>query len=153
MEVRLSAGCRVSRRVAGGNDRLQDAAGALGQRVDPGVEENTSPSVKERRIATSKNRSLVSPDGHPQLSADDRAVGFADARHDHSFLPGMVPDALHRSAPVHGFDLLDFQLLPGFAKRTVSEKLAALAALPAFIDGSRNRPDHHQYDCRAGSSG
>ena len=30
MEVRLSAGCRVSGRVAGGDDRIQDAAGALG---------------------------------------------------------------------------------------------------------------------------
>src|SRR5208282_3018245 len=141
MEVRLSAGCRMSGRVAGGDDRIQDAASALGQRVDPGLQENTSAGIEERRIAAPENRSRVSPDGQPQLSADDRALGSADARHDHSLLSGMVSDALHRPAPVHGFDVLHFQLLPGFAERTVSQKLAAVAALPATVDVSGNRAD------------
>src|SRR5208337_3685437 len=153
MEVYLSPGCRMPRRVARGNDRIQDAAGALGQGVDPGLQENTSSGVKERRIAAPENRGLVSLDREHQLSVDDRALGFADARHDHSFLSGMVPDALHRPAPVHGFDVLDFQFLSGVAEGTVSEALAEIPALPAAIDVSRNWTDHHQYDCRAGSAG
>src|SRR5271170_7298622 len=144
MEVRLSAGRRVPGRVARGNDRLQDAAGALGQGVDPGLEENTSAGAEERRIAAPENRSRVSPDRQPQLSADDRALGFADARHDHSLLPGMVPDALHRPAPVHGVDVLHFQFLSGFAERIVSKKLAAIAALPALADVAGNWPDGHE---------
>src|ERR1035437_751756 len=153
MEVSLFAGRRMSGRAAGGNDRIQDAAGALGERVDPGLQENTPQGVRERRIAASENRSLVSPDGQSQLSADDRALGFAAARHGDSLLSGMVPDALHRPAPVPGFDVFYFQLLFGFAEGTVSEKLAALAALPATVDVVGNRADGHQYDCRAGSAG
>src|SRR5882762_2714026 len=152
MEVCLSAGRRVSGRVAGRDDRIQDTTSALGQGFDPGLEENTPPGVSERRISIRENRSVLSPDGKPQLSADDRAFGFADARHDYSLLPGMVPDALHRPAPVHGFDVLDFELVSGFAKGTVSEKLAAIAALPANINGSGNRADSNQYACRARSA-
>src|SRR6267378_1983288 len=145
MEVCLSAGRRMPRRVTGGDDRIQDAAGTVGQRVDSGFQEDTSSGAGERCAPSRENRSLLSPDSKPQLSADDRAFRFADARHDYSFLPGMVPNALHRPAPVHGFDLLHFQFLSGFAKGTVSETLAAIAALPATIDGSRNRADGHQY--------
>src|SRR5437016_3762218 len=152
MEVCLSAGRRMSGRVARGDDCTQDAAGALGQGVDPGLEENTPPGASEQRISIREDRSLLSPDGQPQLSADDRAFGFADARHDYSLLSGMVPDALYRSAPVHGFDVLHFQLLSGFAKGTVSEKLAAIAPLPAIVNGSGNRADSNQYACRARSA-
>src|ERR1700682_3098066 len=151
MEVCLSAGRRMPGRVAGRDDRIQDAAGALGQGFDSGLEENTSQGVSEQRISIRENRSLLSSDGEPQLSADDRAFRLSDARHDYSLLSGMVPDALHRPAPIHGFDILHFQLLFGFAKGTVSEKLAAIAALSAAIDGSRNRADDYEYPCRAGS--
>src|SRR5271163_4965573 len=100
MEIRLSAGRRMPRRTARGNDRIQDTAGALGQGIDPGLEENTAPCAKERRLAARENRGCLSLNRQPQLSADDRALGLADARHDHSLLPGMVPDAVHRPAPV-----------------------------------------------------
>src|SRR5258708_1737973 len=153
MEVCLSAGRRVSGRVAGGDDRIQDAASALGQGVDPGLEENTPPGVSEQRISIREDRSFLSSDGQPQLSADDRAFGFADARHDYSFLPGMVPDALYRPAPVHGFDLLHFQFLSGFAEGTVSKKLAPITALPAPVNGPGNRADSHEYACRSRSAG
>src|SRR5258706_1662847 len=153
MEICLSAGRRMSSRVAGGDDRIQDPAGALGQGVDPGFQENTPQGAGERRISSRENRGLLSPDGQPQLSADDRAFRFTDARHDYSLLPGMVPDAFHRPTPVHGFDVLHFQLLSGFAEGTVSETLAAIAPLPAIIDGSGNRAYGHQYACRARSFG
>src|ERR1019366_768242 len=153
MEVSVSARRRMSGRVAGGDDRVQDAAGALGQGADPSLKENTAQGFRQRRLATPENRSRVSPDGQHQLSADDSALGFADARHAHSFLPGMVPDALYRPAPVHGFDVFDFQLLPGFAEGTFSKELATIAALPATVDGSGDRADGHQHDCRTGSAG
>src|ERR1035438_10668916 len=153
MEVYLFAGRRVSSRTPGRNDRLQDAAGALGQGADSGLQENTSAGIKERRIAAPENRSLVSPDRHPELSADDCAFSLADAGHDYSLLPGLVPDALHCPATFYGIDVLDFQLLPGFAKGIVSEKLAAIAALPAPAHVSRNRADGYQYARRPGSAG
>src|ERR1700674_1689747 len=153
MEVCLSAGRRMPGRVAGRDDRIQDAAGALGQGFDSGLEENTSQGVSEQRISIRENRSLLSSNGEPQLSADDRAFRFADARHDHSLLPGMVPDALHRPAPVHGFDVLHFQLLSGFAEGAVSETLATIFALPAAVNGSGNRADDYAYPCRARTAG
>src|SRR6266851_3610968 len=128
MEVRLFAGRRMPGRVAGGDDRIQDAAGALGQGVNPSLQENTPQGALERRLPKGENRSVVSPDGQLQLSANDRALGFAVAGHDYS-------------------------LLSGFAKRTVSEELAAIAALPATVDGSGNRADGHEYACRARSGG
>ena len=42
MEVYLSAGCRVSSRIASGDDRLQDAAGTLGERTDSDCEKNSA---------------------------------------------------------------------------------------------------------------
>src|ERR1700676_2818798 len=63
----------------------------------------------------------------------------------------MVPDALQRSSPLYGFDILHFQLLSGFTKGTVSEALAAVAALSAIINGFGNRADRHQYASRARS--
>src|SRR5258708_19259287 len=143
----------MSRRVGGGDDRIQAPAGALGRGFDPGFQENPPKGGGRRRSSIRKNGGLFSPDGKPQLSADDRAFRFADASHDYSLLPGMVPDALHRPAPVHGFDVLHFQFLSGFAEGTVSETLAAIAPLPAIIDGSGNRADGHQYACRARSPG
>src|ERR1039458_500341 len=153
MEVSLFTGRGMPRRVASGDDRVQDAAGALGQGADSSLQENTSQSIRKQLIAAPEDRSRVSPDGQPQLSADDRAFGLAVARHDYSLLPGMVPDALHRPALVHGFDVLHFQLLPGFAEGIVSEKLAAIAALLATLDVPRNRIDSHEYARRVGSAG
>jgi hypothetical protein len=76
MEVPLSAGCRVPRRVADRDDGLQDAAGALGQGTDPVRHQGYCRSVlKLRRLSTAReDRGLVSPDGEPQLSADDRPL-------------------------------------------------------------------------------
>src|SRR5208283_3396634 len=135
MEVCLSSGCRMSGGTAGRDDGLQNPAGALGKGLDSGLEEDTPASLEERRFAPPENRSLVSPDGQPQLSADDRALGFAHACHDHSFLPGMVPDAVYRPSPLHGFDVFDFQLLSGFAERTFSKELVSVAVVPAFTHG------------------
>ena len=47
---------------------------------------------------------------------------LAAAGDGHSLLPGLVSDALHRSAAVHGVDVFDLQLLPGFAEGTLSRR-------------------------------
>src|ERR1700676_1273210 len=119
MEVSLSAGCRMPGGTSSGNDGFQDAAGTLGKGIDPGLKENTPQGFCQRCFPASQNRSMVSLDGQLELSADDRPVSFAHARHDHPLLSGMVPDALHRLASLHGIDALHFQFLSRLAKGTV----------------------------------
>ena len=120
MEIHLPAGCGVSGRTAGGNDRVQDPAGTLGQGPDPDGEEDSAQRDEERSAVSGEAGSLVSPDRESQLSPDGRAFGAAAAGHDHPLLPGMVSDVVHRSAAVYGVHVFDFQLLPGLAARTVS---------------------------------
>ena len=109
--------------------------------------------LTQRRSAAHQDRSLVPPDGEHQLSADDHAFGAAASRDDHPLLPGLVSDALHRPATFHGVDLFDFQLLFGFAARTVSPQLAARPFVSAISDGSGNRLDDHEYEGRPRSAG
>src|SRR5271155_3500136 len=145
MEVYLSAGCRVPRRIAGGDDRVQNTAGALGEGVDTGLEEDFAKSTVERRPASRESRSLLSPDGESQLSPDDCSLRFVDAGHDHSLLSGMVSDAVHRSASIHGLDVFDFQFLSRLAKGIVPENLAPIAALSTLTHVVRNRINDHEY--------
>src|SRR5580700_8120976 len=127
-------------RVAGRDDCFQDATGALGQRIDPDGKEDSSAGAKERCAAPYQNRSVVSPDGKHQLSPDDHAFGPAAPSHDYSLLSGLVPDALHRSAAVHGVDVFDFQFLFGFATGAVSSQLASCVVLSPISHGAGNRP-------------
>ena len=87
--------------------------------------ENSAARAAQRRAAAHQDRSLVSPDGEHQLSADDYAFGAAASGDDHPLLSGMVPDALHRPAAIHGVDVFHFEFLSGLAARTVSPELAA----------------------------
>ena len=89
------AGCGVSCRVAGRNDRVQDPAGSLGQGFDPDLEEDSSQRDEERSAVPGEAGGLVSPDRESQLSLDGRAVGAFAAGHDHPLLPGLVSDAVH----------------------------------------------------------
>src|SRR6476646_887951 len=131
MEIYLSTGRRVSRRVAGGDDSLQDPAGALGQGVDSDLEEDSSQRDEERPAVPGKAGGLVPPDSESQLSPDGRAVGAFAAGDDYPLLPGLVSDAVHRLAPVHGIHFFDFQFLPGFAARVVSQDVAASITVSA----------------------
>src|SRR5215469_9856607 len=145
MEVHLPAGCGMPGRTPGRNDRLQDTAGTLGQGTDSNWKEDPAARVRQRRSTAHQSRSLVSPDGEHQLSADDHALGLVTASHDHSFLPGLVPNALHRPAAVYGVDVFDFELLPGFTARVVSAKLAAGIALSPVPHGARHWSYHHKH--------
>src|SRR5580693_187492 len=148
MEIYLPAGCGVPRRVAGGDDGIQNPAGALGQGTDPDGKEDSAPGVAQRCAAAYKDRSLVSLNGEPELSANDCALGTDTASDDHPFLSGMVSDALHRPAAVPGFNVFHFELLSGFAARTLSQELAASAAVSAVPYGPRHRVDYYEYESR-----
>src|SRR5271156_4511762 len=145
MEIYLPAGCRVPGRVAGGDDRLQDAASALGQGINSDGEKDSAASDAQRRIVAHQDRSLVSPHCKFELSADDHTFGADIAGDDYPFLSGMVSDAVHRSAALYGVDLLYFQFLPGFSARTFSQDLAASTAVSAVPDGVGRGVDHHQH--------
>ncbi len=69
-----------------------------------------------------EDRGVVPPDGEPELSADDHALGAAAAGDDHSLLPGLVPDDVHRRAAVSGFDVFHLKLLPGLAEGAVTQR-------------------------------
>src|SRR5579862_253281 len=115
MEVYLPAGCRVPGRASGGDDGVQDAAGAMGQGPHPDRKKDSAAGHAQRRAGAYQDRSVVPPDGEPELSADDHAVGVATAGHDHSLLSGLVSDAVHRPAAVHGVYVFDFELLSRLA--------------------------------------
>src|ERR1700686_4880161 len=89
---------------------------------------------------------MVPPHREPFLSAHDHAFGVSASGHGHSLLSGLVPDAVHRLASVYGVDVLDFQLLPGFAARTVSAELAPGVVVSSISDAAGHRIDHHQHE-------
>src|SRR5579864_4336486 len=121
MEVHLPAGCGVSGGVAGGDDGIQDAAGALGQGADPDGEENSAAGAAQRCAVPYQGGGVVSPDGEPELSADGDAFGAAAAGDDHPLLSGLVSDAVYRPAAVCGLDVFHLQLLSGLATRAFSQ--------------------------------
>ena len=75
------------------------------------------------------------------------------AGHDYSLLSGLVSDAVHRPAAVHGFDVFDFEFLPGLAARVVSGQMVPRAAVSSVSDGAGHRPHCHQHARGAGSAG
>src|SRR5205807_10397014 len=75
LEIYLLAGCRVPRRITGGNDGFQDPAGTLGKRPDSNLQENPAPRAEKRRAGSGEARGLVSPDSESKLLADVRIVG------------------------------------------------------------------------------
>ncbi len=75
------------------------------------------------------------------------------AGHDHSLLPGLVSNALHRSAVVHGFDVFHLEFLSGLAAGIVSRQMVSRSAVSSFSDGSRHRPHRDQHARCAGSTG
>src|SRR4051794_1706001 len=151
MEVCLPARCRVSGRTAGRDDCIQDTTGALGQGTNPDGKENPSPRAEERCSTAHQDRGLVPSHFQSELSPDGRPFRVALAGHGHPFLPGMVPDALHRSATVYGVDFLDFQFLFGFTKRIVSRQMVPVTPVLAFPYGSGNRTHDYEYTSCAGS--
>src|SRR5213075_855813 len=137
MEIHLSSGCRVPRRAARRNDRIQNAAGALGEGTDPDRQKNSAAGFEKRPAVSSEARSLVSPDRQHELSADGDPLGAFASRHGYSLLSGLVPDALHRHSTLPRINVFDLQFLSGFAARTLSAHLAASASVSTCSDGTR----------------
>src|SRR5438128_1322338 len=121
MEVQVPARCGMSGGTAHRDDGFQDPAGALGQRIDSSLKENSAQDIAKRRTASHKDGSLVSPDCQHKLSTDDRALHIASSGHDDPLLSGLVPDAVYRSAALHGIHIFDFIFLSRLPERTVSK--------------------------------
>src|SRR5277367_6116040 len=81
----------------------------------------------------------------PELSADGGIIGAAHAGDDHPLLPGLVSDADHRRAAIHGFDFFDLLVLSRLAKRAISPDMVQDLPVPAISHVTRDRPHDHQY--------
>ena len=109
------------------------------------LEERLAESVGRPGVAAREGRGLVPPDGQYQLSADDCPQRPPDAGHDFALLSGLVSDALHRPALVHGLNVFDFEFLSRIAKRALPKNLASDISLLTAINGTRHRAYCHQY--------
>src|SRR5712664_2060008 len=146
MEVYLYAGRGMSGGIAGRDDGLQDPAGAVGERVDSDGKEDSAARAQKSCSVAHQDRSVVSPDGESQLSADDHALGAAAAGDGHPLLSGMVSDAVQRPAAVHGLDVFHLQFLPGLAAGAFPSKLAAGVFVSAVSDGTWDWTDHYEHE-------
>src|SRR6202012_1595878 len=103
------------------------------------IEENPAARLPQRSPVPNQDRSLLSPHGKPQLSADGRALLAADARHGDPFLSGLVSDAAHRRAALHGLHILHLLLLSRFPEGALSAQLAQDFSLSSLPHGARHR--------------
>ena len=122
MEVQIPARGRVPLRAAHRDDRLQDAAGALGQGPHPDQHQGAAHDLPVECAAAHQGRGRLPPHRQPELSADGRHVGVAHSGHDLPLLSGLVSDAAHRRAAVHRVDVLHRRVLPGQPARSSSPK-------------------------------
>src|SRR3981081_2241747 len=148
MEVYLFAGCGVSRRIAGRDDCVQDAASSMGQGTSADGKKDSSAGVAQQCVVADQSGGLVSPDGEFELSIDGRAFRVAVTGHGDSLLPGLVSDGVYRSAIVSGFHILHLKFLSGFATRTVSQDLAASIDISAISYGFGDWIDGHEHQSR-----
>src|SRR5216684_3037993 len=145
MEVYLFAGCGVSRRIAGGDDCLQNPASSMGQGTRADGKKDTSAGVAQPCAVADQGGSLVSPDGEFKLSIDGRAFRVAAAGHGDPLLPGLVSDGVYRPAIISGFHIFHLKFLSGFATRAVSKDLAASIDLSAISHGFGDWIDSHEH--------
>src|SRR5216683_3133324 len=143
MEVYLFAGCGVSRRIAGGDDCVQNPASSMGQGTSADGKKDSSAGVAQPYAVAHQGGSLVSPDSKFELSIDGRTFSVAVTGHGDSLLPGLVSDGVYRSAIVSGFHVFHLKFLSGFATRTVSKDLAASIAISAISHGVGDWIDSH----------
>src|SRR2546422_11669645 len=103
----------------------------MGKRIDSDRNQIASADPAKRSVVENQDRSVFPSHGEYRLPPDDRTLFFADARNDREVQPGLVPDALYRSASVARFDRFGFDLLFYLAKGTLSG-LEISSAVPAF---------------------
>jgi len=107
--------------------------GTLGEGPDQ-VRKKILPKVLRSDAPIRKDRSLVSPDREPQLSADDRAVGTATARDGYPLLSGWF-QMLYIDLPLFMASHSRSQVSICLAKRALPQDLAAGASFSASLDG------------------
>ncbi len=139
LAIPLFARDRLPLRTARGDERLQVAAGALGQGLDADGKENPAAGDARRCSHGGEGRGVFPSDGQHQLSADDFHVDDFAAGDDRAVLSGMVSGAGDRSAAVSGVDLLDFVVLSRGRARPLSQNLEAHVLVFAVRDGGGHR--------------
>src|SRR6202011_3174951 len=110
----------------------------MGQGPDANGKEDPAKSFCIKSTVACEVRNVLPSHGKYQLSAHGSAVHHAAAGHDRAFLSGLAADGSYRLAALFGFDLLDFEFLPGVAKRVTPENLVADFSLHAVRDGHWN---------------
>ena len=73
LEIQIPAGGRVPLRAAHRDDRVQDAAGALGQGPDPDQHQGPAHDLQVERPAAHQDRGRLPPDRQHELPADGRS--------------------------------------------------------------------------------
>ena len=129
--------------------KTQQARWAKGS--DPGGEENPSPGVAQRPTAGHQDGGHVPSDREHCLPADDRFFGDSAAGYDRTLLPGLVSDAVSRSATILGLHLFDFEFLPGGTTRALSAKMAQPHKVHAVRYGDGHRFGRQQWQGGDGS--
>ena len=152
VEVQVPAGCGVPGGAADRDDGVQDAAGAMGERVDPDRQEDPAEGAEERRAVPHKAGGLVSPDGEHQLPADDYPEHAADAGDDYPKLARNDADAADRPSAVYGEHDVDLVVLPGEPEGTASEDVVEDVPLHPVLDGAGGGADDHEYEGSAGGA-
>ena len=133
------------------DDGLQDAAGALGQGIDPDRIKMLPRIFKSdvpRRIKIEAVYHLTANLSYPLMVIMTALLIPAMIV---PLLPGLVSDAADRLAPVHSIVGIDCRVLSGQPARTLSQDLDEDFFLSALSDGARHRPHGDQFQGGDGS--
>src|SRR5689334_11734084 len=133
MEVSLPAAHRLPRRTSSGDEFIQEPASPMGEGPDSNCNQIASSNSQKFAPMENQGRSILPPHSEYFLPPDDCAFVPASAGHDRPVQPGLVSDALHRSAAMAGFDSFGLNFLFDFAKGALSG-LENAAEVPAFPD-------------------
>src|SRR5580700_1448058 len=118
-----------------GHEWLQSPASALGKGAHADRKKNPAQGFPRGCAPSRQIRSVLPSHREYFLSLDGSSVYHAASGDDRSLLPGLVPDAGDRSAPIPRFHLLHFQFLSRRAKGIAPEDLAKYVPLLALRDG------------------
>src|ERR1700690_1746481 len=134
---------------AGGNERLQIAAGALGQGLNADGDQNSAARAAFERTVLREIGSCVSSHCKYQLPVDGFPLDYFATGDDRAFLSGLDSGIGDRFAAVRGIHMLNFKFLSGGATRALSKDLEAGDSLSAVRDGRGNRAFDSQCGGRA----
>src|SRR5271154_4781249 len=138
--------------IAGGDERVQIATGALGQGPDADGEENPAARNALERTGRRESGSVLPPHGEYQLPADGISLDYFASGDDRAFLSGLVSGAGDRLTALHRVHVLDFVVLSCSRARHLSEDLEEDVPLSAVHHGSGHRTFSAKCDGSDGSN-